>query len=865
MERAAAATHTAPMPERASSTVLPAALLVLLLAAVLSPVLGGERALLAVHTDQLQPWRAEADPGRLAQIEARARPVAADKTLMFQPQLQAAFARLARGEVPLWNPDSLCGVPLLAQAVHGVLHPPNLLAWWLSPTRAWGWIALLQSLLAGCGAYALARALDSERWAAALTGLSFACCGFLSARLNWYQIHGASVYLPIGLLAVLRLCDAGRHGALLLLSAALGCSLLAGFPQSSLLLLYSGTALAAWLLLPGLLGGGERRRAAAAGTLRVAAGMALGVALGLPQLLPSLELARSSESSRGAVSPEDAATLGMRPVSLLAAVVPDLFGHPDDLARHELPHLRQAGALQRALQEPRANAVETASSFGLVPLLLALLGLCTRGRGRGLFAALFLGGALLAMQSPLLPLVLHLPGLSAADPRRFLLLFCLGGAVLAGVGLTRLLRQPPPRWFVATVCVVAACAALAAVWAARLDGERWVALIGPRLSAATGVPMDEISAHADDVGLDLILLQRALLRAALLAAAAAAGVLFMRRWRFAGATVLLAATAADLLDCTSRAVTALPAAGHFRPIPGLAALQDPLGGRLARFTAGDPRDVLSYPLPPNTGLPFGVRDLSGYITFPPRRVELLHSLLQPGSSSGVGTAALSDPAALDSPILDLFAVSRVLSTVPIERAGFTSLGRVGEAWLYRNDDALPRAWLASSLLVVADEAAAIAALAVTGGAARTADRTRAVVEGAIGVWKPGGPLVPLAQTPGTATLRRDEPEDIEVAVAAARDGVLVLADSWMPGWSAELDGQPAELHPANLAFRAVAVPAGEHSVRFRYRSPAWVAGSRIGAGALFVWLLVALRPRRRASAAAASPRPPPAGTAGRLP
>jgi len=851
------------MPEKEPSRAVPAVLLALALAAVLWPVLGGGQALLAVHTDQLEPWRADVDAARLAALDARARPLAADKTLMFQPQLQAAFARLARGEAPLWNPDSLCGVPLLAQAVHGVLHPPNLLAWWLSPTRAWGWIALLQSLIAAGGAYALARALGCERWAAALSGLSFACCGFLAGRLNWYQIHGASVYLPVGLLAVLRLCDGARTGALLLLSAALGCSLLAGFPQSSLLLLYSGLALAAWELLPGLLAGGERRRAAGGRGLRVAAGLALGIALGLPQLLPALELARGPESGRGSVAPEVAASLGMRPVGLLAAVVPDLFGHPDDLARHTLPHLRQAGALQRALQEPRANAVETASSIGLVPLLLALLGLGTATRGRGLFAALFLGGALLAVRTPLLPLVLHLPGLSAADPRRFLLLFELGGAVLAGIGLSRLVRQAPPRWFVVAACLLAAAAVLAALVAASFDATTWLEWIGPRLAAATGVPLEEVRAHADDLGLDLALLQHALARAAILAAAGAGGVLLLRRWRAVGLALLLVAASADLLQGTSRAVTAMPADGHFRALPGLAALADPEGGRLERFTAGDPHDVLAYPLPPNTGLPSGVRDVSGYITFPPRRVERLHALLQPGTSFGVGTAALSDPAALDSPLLDLFAVSRVLSTVPLERAGLTSLGRVGAGWLYRNDDARPRAWLASTLVVVGDEEAAAARLAQAGPEART----QAVVEGALGAWEPGA-TVALGEAPGAARLVRDEPERVEVAVSAASDGVLVLADSWMPGWSAEVDGRPAVLAPANLAFRAVAVPAGEHVVRFTYRSAAWTAGAVVGAVALAAWLglaLAALSRRGRSSGAAATSTRPPARAAGSPP
>ena len=833
------------MPVR---TVVPAALLVLALTAVLAPALGGGRALLGVHTDQLQPWRAEAEPARLARIEAGSRPLAADKTLMFQPQLVVAVARLSQGEAPLWNPDSLCGVPLLAQAVHGALHPPNLLAWWLSPTRAWGWIALLQTLLAAGGAWALARALGAERWAAALTGLAFACCGFLAARLNWYQIHGASVYLPLGLAAVLRLCDGGGRGALLLLAAGLGCSLLAGFPQSSLLLIYSSAALAAWLLLPGLLAGGDRRRAALAAGGRVAAGLLLGVGLGLPQLLPALELARSPESARGSVTPEVAASLGMRPAGLLAAAVPELFGHPDDLARHELPHLRQAGAVQRAFLGSQANdAVETASSFGLVPLLLALLGMATAGRARGLFALLFLGGALLAVRTPLLPLVLHLPGLSAADPRRFVLLFALGGAVLAGLGLTRLLRQGPPRWFVDAACLLAVVAVLAAMWATRMDEAAWMEWIGPRLAQSTGVSLDEVRLHAADVGLDLDLLQRALLRAAAFAVTGATGVLLIRRRRAAGATLILVASAAELLGVMARAVTALPADGHFRQPPALASLADPGGGRLARFTAGDPMDVLAYPLPPNTGLPFGVRDLSGYITFPPRRVERLHALLQPGTASGVGTAALTDPAALDSPLLDLFAVTRVLSTVPLERPGLTGLGRAGDAWLYRNDDARPRAWLAASLEVVPGEEAAAAALARAG----PESRTRAVVEGAIGAWAPGGGPLALPD-PGRATLVRDDPEDVEVGVSAARDGVLVLADSWMPGWSAEVDGKPADLRPANLAFRAVAVPAGEHVVRFRYRSPAWTAGSRLGAAALLVWLLVALVPRRRASPAAPS-------------
>ncbi len=48
-------------------------------------------------------------------------------------------------------------------------------------------------------------------------------------------------------------------------------------------------------------------------------------------------------------------------------------------------------------------------------------------------------------------------------------------------------------------------------------------------------------------------------------------------------------------------------------------------------------------------------------------------------------------------------------------------------------------------------------------------------------------------------------------------GFLVLNDLWHPWWFAELDGKPAPILRANVLFRAVAMPPGRHTVRFRFR------------------------------------------------
>jgi len=828
----------------------PVALLLLVPFLFFSRTLFGAGALLAVHTDQLSPWRAEQSPEHVVALSAASDPLSTDKTICFHPLLIACLRRLHAGEPPLWNPDNLCGVPLLAQAVHGALSPPILLATALLPLAvADGWVALAQTLVAALGMYGLARQLRCGPWPAVLAGLSFAFAGFFSARFQFLQVTGAAVWLPVVLLGVERIASGAGRRAVGGVALAVGFSFLAGFPQSTLHVLYAAAAWSA-VRLAGLwrAGGGERARAAGV-AVRLAAALLLGIVIGWPQLGTSAEMALSPDSTRRSTSPDVLATFAMRPATLASALVPDLFGNPRDLRRHELPHLRDDGVMRRLFCKPGSNFIETASTFGTLPLLLALLGLTARRPGRALGALLLLGGALLVIDTPLLPWLLRLPALDTGDPRRFLLWFVAGGALLAGLGLAELLERGPPRWFLSAVVGLMAATLVTTSSVFSLDEAAWSAAVVPPLAAQSGLPQAEVAAHAGDLALDLHLLQGALMRLSGWLLLGAVALVAARTRPKVGAALLLAGTALDLVGFAERATSVLPAERYFAPPPGLQALLDDDGGRLVRFYTGPPHQALDYPLTPSTALAFGVRDASGYVALAPRRVEALSDLVQPGTSTNVGTAALSDPAALDSPLLDLMAVTRVLSSVPLDRPGLTPLGRVGDAWLYRNDDARPRAWLADAVQVVPDEAAARSALADPS----RDPRRSAVIEAPFAAGSAGAGGGP-GDGARAATIVRDEPEHVEVAVRCAADAVLVLADSWMPGWSATIDGRDAPLRPANLAFRAVAVPAGEHRVAFRYRSPSWDFGAPAAAAALLLALGCVLPSRRGASGASSSAR-----------
>ena len=85
---------------------------------------------------------------------------------------------------------------------------------------------------------------------------------------------------------------------------------------------------------------------------------------------------------------------------------------------------------------------------------------------------------------------------------------------------------------------------------------------------------------------------------------------------------------------------------------------------------------------------------------------------------------------------------------------------------------------------------------------------------------------------GTARVLEAKPDRWTVSTEAAAAGYLVITEANAPGWRAEVDGRPAAVVTANLVFRAVAVPAGTHTVVLRYRPRAVIWGLALSGAAV---------------------------------
>lgn len=98
---------------------------------------------------------------------------------------------------------------------------------------------------------------------------------------------------------------------------------------------------------------------------------------------------------------------------------------------------------------------------------------------------------------------------------------------------------------------------------------------------------------------------------------------------------------------------------------------------------------------------------------------------------------------------------------------------------------------------------------------------------------------------GTSRILRLAPDRVTLDVDASAPGFVVLADAFDPGWRATVDGLPARVRRANLAFRAVAVAEGRHVVEMVYRPRSVIQGLTLSTLSLLLVLGVAAAGARR--------------------
>lgn len=697
----------------------------------------------------------------------------------FPARVEAARLVCA-GDAPVWTPRIFSGCPLSVDPLSTALFVA------LPPALALGWFIGLLLLAAAGGTYVLARRTGASRTGAFLAGFAYAWSGFFVCQLRHLGVLGVVSLFPLALFCLEMAATGGasdRDGAravsvrrrvawLAMFAAVFGMQCLAGFPQSVYISGLVYAALLAFRML-WLLAPDDRH---------------------LPL---SRRLAPVQVLALGAVG---------------AAVVGALIGMVAVLPLLELGALSDrsgGGTYAWATQfnywprdvltffDAYANGDVSNQTYqgtsifwedygyvGLGTMLLAILAVVTRVRRATVafwtLAGLVAYGLVLGREAPLYRLAFHVvPGFQTFRfPSRFLFVVELALALLGGLGLT--------------------------------------------------VLADAIARHAKGA------------------------------WKHAlpwlTAAVVTGVTVVDLVYHNRRQNPFIDAATWLAP-PGTAAMIRARGEEGRVFSPGSVRlhmaafyaahgwssDLQPYLaqrefLQPDSNLLPGLATVDGYAGISPRwtvdlvgdhnRQGLLGRMYELEGDHFRVASAFFD-------WLEALSVRWVILPFRVASDRMQFIGEAPPAFVYRLPGTLPRARVVAKARLVPsmDE---LWRLIVTGGIDPRRelvlhDPADAALVSALAT------AVPDGVSAGDARIVVDRSTEVVIEATAPHGGLLLLADTFYPGWEASVDGQPTRILRANVAHRAVPLAPGTHRVAFVFQARSTVQGLALtGVGLLLL-------------------------------
>jgi len=565
----------------------------------------------------------------------------ADQILYFLPLTNLAWHQVHQGQLPLWNPDNVLGMPLAFSWQSAVFSVPVLLSYLAPVHLAYTVIVLAKFVIAGTGAYALCRVLGMRPLSAAFGGTVFELSGPMLHYSGWAMtgvtcwagwIFAAAVLLVRGRHRL-------RHG--IALASVLAAAVYGGHPESLAVLGVSLAIFLAVLLAVGAhTAGGPVRRP----VVDLVVAGACGLGLGAPLVLPGLQVVQAS--GRAAASGGAAF-----PVSHLSDLLVGLQGTD---FRVPPPYV---GVLAAVL------AVVAVRFFWRRAEILGL-------------AAVAVIAAVLTYKNPLYSIVQGAPVLGRVTWNRDVMLMALALAVLAAAGLDALLRGTAPanarRWVLGALGgagVVVALVSLAVALGAQKTGggERarlaWAAaevVVGMGLLVASGLGRQP-GRHA---------------------AGASPGR------RRAGAVGFLVAQSAFLVAAGASFWSI--SGTYFSPTPAVTALRHAVGSSLVAMGPCRPRPFTApysteVGIRPNTNIAYGVREFAVYEPVLPTSYYTSWSAVSGQQlASSLRRVGLFCPQVTTAAEARLFGVRYVLVAPHTRRpAGTVRVGTVGGEPLYR--------------------------------------------------------------------------------------------------------------------------------------------------------------------------------------
>jgi hypothetical protein len=730
---------------------------------------------------------------------------------------------IKKGDFPLWNPYQFSGHPFFANPQQAILYPLDALFFLLPFDWAFNAIIILHFFLGGVFTYFFLRDLKVNSTGALISGLIFMLSGYLLSVHSLLSTLLSSIWTPLIMMFFRRaLLDGGLKNeiwvAIFMTLSFLGGGLeivYGNFGVLFLMIFFSPPRSSPEFPKEGQEKSRGGRVWFGLRSILIIAGLSF--LLSAVQLLPFLELFHHSIRGQG-ISYGEATIWSFAPKDFLLFLIPDAYGYFFDIKKY--------WASQCWLK--------TLYTGGLPFVLGSFYFL--RGTGRIFYLSLMLVSLLLSLgnHTPLYRFLYeYIPFLNTIRyPVKFLYFFILGLAIISGLGWQKLMEfsaEPRNKRLVKILLGFSFFTGFALLFFVLGHSQIEYFLRSKGMDVPDFNPL-AVNLHHAKRFLLLVVGQE----------------LKWKRW---AKFLLILFLAADLFgnmgfygkDKTEEYlkktrildIVSSDTQGPFRTFTTAKtiAAETPIliGG--ASYLA-----TLKEKHLPSMNLLYPLADIWGIDVITLKRVSDLYK------------AFTGAPSISATNLIDLYGVKYIISVTPLEEdprleliyARLEGLQETREELLkrntvklYRNRNLAPRAWLVKDFQVL-DAQAVLGALVTKGF-----HPAKSVLLEEEPIWLtesvPQGRAREGGSTPENKVEFVSESNNrLRLRVQAAEKSLLVLSDTYFPGWKAFVNGKETKIYRANYAFRALPLKAGTHEVEFVY-DPIWF---RLGAGLTF-WGIIA--------------------------
>ena len=725
---------------------------------------------------------------------------------------------IKQGDFPLWNPYQFCGHPFFANPQYAICYPLNSLFLLLPFDSAFNSIIIIHFFLGGVFTYLLLRDLAVDPGGSLIAGILFMLGGYLLSIHSLLPTLLTVVWTPLIILFFRRALTGPGITNEIITAIFFSISFLGGglenvygnvFILLLMVLFYADTHVTIIKRLSSML-----------------LVLTFFLLLAAVQVIPFFELFYHSIRGTG-LTFDEATTWSFAPRDILLFFLPDAYGYFLDKGKYWTNQCWIKTLYMGCLP------------FILSPVFFVL------GKGRRVYVALMLVSLFLALgrYNPLYHLVFdYVPTFSGLRyPVKFLYIFILTVAITAGLGFQRLKEyvQEGGRKKITTVFMVLSL----------LSG-----LIGLLLLLKYDDAEGLLKLWGFDfpdynyIAVNLHHAKRFLFYSCLFFLIMRIGCgVHWKRWIQA---VLIFFLVADLLG-NMGFYNREKASDYFRKTKIaeiMAADKTPFRSFTTGKTVYDDSTVL-IPFTavgadiskekhlPSYNLLYRLHDMWGLdVVRLQRSGDLYKELTKSKSISATN-------------LLDLYGVKYVISILPIEHDPRYELiyahieGMQGDREelikkntikLYRQRNPVPRAWLVKDFKVY-DKGKILAALIE-----KDFHPGQTVFLEEQPSWDRVSPdkQVPGGTRQAKVALLSESNNQVRFHVSAPDDSLLVVSDTWYPGWKAVVypvqknevwksGGKPKKIMRANYAFRAIALEPGEYEVHFTYEPVSFKIGALI--------------------------------------